>query len=452
MFAPGCGHPNTQTVPPPPTAPVSLTVRDTAPAGITVLAFEATMTGAVLQPGNVSLLNAPTPVELTRLQTDTAFLSTTAARVGTYNSIALSLANPVLTIENDSNVMFTVGNQTCSPGTVCTFTPSAAGTLSFTAASFLTLKENIPVGLLLDINLANLINSDASLNLSAANGMTVTQLPAQQSVLASIEDLVGVVANVDAMHNTFVLQRAQGSLTFDVDATSKFTAFDQASPACAAKPQNFSCVVNGQIVEVSAKLETDGALHATTIKFQDDPGAEEAEGIVVGIGVGTPPVQFDIVVVGETSSTSTIQVGEFVRNQYVSNTIFSVDDQAANISGFSFATASDLQFGQEVMVRVGAVGPGSPTIVTENRVELRSSRFTATVSTLNGTTFVVNKLPTIFTANGITQIVVQTSALTEFENVNGVNGLASGDTVSVRGPLFQTAIGTVLASEVVRKR
>ncbi len=452
----GCANgPKAPPAPPPGSAVVSLAVTDTPPAGITVLAFQVTVTSAVLQPGNVQLVSTPTPIELKHLETDTALLSASSATEGTYNSITLSLANPVMTIENDSALGFTVGGVSCSPATICQFTPSSAGTLTFSAAPFpLTITANSPVGLLLDINLANLINSDATLNLSASNGMTVTQLMPVGGALAPIEDLVGAVANKDAGNNRFTLQRAQGNLVIQVDSNTKFTSFDQAAPACSANPQTFTCVANGQIVQLNAQLQNAGTLLATGIQFEDDANQEEAEGIVVGISPGVPPTQFNIVIVGETSNTSLVQMGNLFRVQYLSNSPFSVDDAAINTSGFSFVTASDLQVGQQILVRVRTTTAGTPPLITADRIKLRGSRFTGkVVGTPSGTTFNVNTLPTIFTVNGITQIQVQTSStLTEFQNVSGVSGLVAGDTVSLRGPLFLSSGSLVLEAERVRKR
>jgi len=57
---------------------MSLTIRDTPPSGVAVLFFEASITGASLQPSDstkpaVSVLSAPVEVEFGHLQTDTAF-------------------------------------------------------------------------------------------------------------------------------------------------------------------------------------------------------------------------------------------------------------------------------------------------------------------------------------------------------------------------------------------
>src|SRR5574340_764103 len=83
-------------------APLSLTITDTPLTGVTALAFEITITGVVLQPGNVSLLSAPTTFETQRLLTGPALLSTTNVAAGMYTSITFTVANPSLTVFNGS--------------------------------------------------------------------------------------------------------------------------------------------------------------------------------------------------------------------------------------------------------------------------------------------------------------------------------------------------------------
>ena len=46
----------------------SVSLHDMPPAGVTVLSFQATITGIAMQPGNVSLLNMPLTLEMTQLQ------------------------------------------------------------------------------------------------------------------------------------------------------------------------------------------------------------------------------------------------------------------------------------------------------------------------------------------------------------------------------------------------
>src|SRR5712664_3982394 len=87
--------------------PMSLTIGDTPPNGVAVLFFEASITGASLQPSDsskpaVAVMTTPVEVEFGHLQTDTAFLSLANVAPDTYNSLTLTFANPVLTIVNHS--------------------------------------------------------------------------------------------------------------------------------------------------------------------------------------------------------------------------------------------------------------------------------------------------------------------------------------------------------------
>ncbi len=85
--------------------PMSLTITDTPPVGVTVLSFEVSVTGAALNPGNVDLLGSrgSVRIEVKRLETEAAFLNTTNVAPGTYTSLNLTFANPELTFKNDTD-------------------------------------------------------------------------------------------------------------------------------------------------------------------------------------------------------------------------------------------------------------------------------------------------------------------------------------------------------------
>jgi len=55
---------------------------DTPPTNVSLLSAKVTLTGATLGPGNVSLFSGATTIELTRLQTDIAYISTTLVPSG----------------------------------------------------------------------------------------------------------------------------------------------------------------------------------------------------------------------------------------------------------------------------------------------------------------------------------------------------------------------------------
>ena len=52
------------------TSAVTLMISDAPPAGVTVLSFEVTVNGAVLNPGDVQLLTAPRKIEVKELKTN----------------------------------------------------------------------------------------------------------------------------------------------------------------------------------------------------------------------------------------------------------------------------------------------------------------------------------------------------------------------------------------------
>src|SRR5665213_4048904 len=66
---------------------VVLAMTDTPPSNASILSAKVTLTGATLSPGNVSLFSGSTTVELTRLQTDIAYITTsTNIPAGNYTS------------------------------------------------------------------------------------------------------------------------------------------------------------------------------------------------------------------------------------------------------------------------------------------------------------------------------------------------------------------------------
>jgi hypothetical protein len=208
-----------------------------------------------------------------------------------------------------------------------------------------------------------------------------------------------------------------------------------------------------------------GTFLAKKIELQDDAqqaADDELEGIISKID---GPAQFEMVVNDELRAVANVSVGDPVTVMLTTSgggTSFQVDSNGLTVpsslqQAFEAATdTSQLLPGQTVQVRkltmTGGPAPAAITITTD-RVRLRDTRFTATVSgTPSGSNFNVGGLPGLFTAAGITQIQVQTSSQTNFENVSGVSSLADGSTVSLRGFLFISTPNPVLIADKVRKR
>src|SRR5229473_2591102 len=165
------GQPKSGPPPPGGNSTLSLTMTDTPLAGTSILSFKVTVTGVSLTPSTgkaVSLtLNPSTPIiELTRLQSDSAFLGTSTVPSANYTSATISFSSPDIVLVNQTTVALTGGTPApcpvspVSPVTTCEFKPATSGTITLTTAPFpLTLTPNQQTGLSLDFNLNNAITT-----------------------------------------------------------------------------------------------------------------------------------------------------------------------------------------------------------------------------------------------------------------------------------------------------
>jgi hypothetical protein len=436
-------------------AQVSVSLTDAPPAGVTVFTFEVTVTGATLNPGNVDLLagKGPQRIEVKHLETENAFLSTASIAAGNYTSLNLTFSNPELTFLNGTSATLAG----CASGSVCEIKPS--GTLSATVNGLFYSTSGSQTGILVDLNLANLITPSLGVDFSTTTAVTATQQTRDgEGDLEDLDDLNGIVANPSSTQ--FTLQTADmGNITVGIDSNTQFDGFDTCTAA------NATCVQSGQSVEVDLMLLAGGTFVAKKVELQDD--AQEAadddlDGVISKID---GPSQFEMVVNDELRAVANVSVGDPVTVMLTTSgggTSFQVDTNGLNVpmtlqQAFEGATdTSQLLPGQTVQVRKRAMtgGPAPTAItITTDRVRLRDTRFTATVSGAPvGNNFNVGGLPGLFTAAGISQIQVQTSSQTNFDNVSGVSGLADGSTVSLRGLLFKSTPNPVLIADKVRKR
>ena len=371
------------------TVPVSLLMTDTPPAGVSVLSFQVSLTSAVLNPGNVQLVAAPVTVEVTRLQTETALLSTANISAGAYTSVALTFASPSLIFQNDTAGSLTLWGTTCSAGSICTASPAAPTNANLVGTATLpglgvTLTTGVPAALLLDLNLSNMLSNVVQADLPGNSTVAPLTPAVSGAPFAALEDVVGVVGTVDAVHNTFTLQTALGTYTVAVTTSVPSTIYSN-FPLSACSSASFACVAPGQIVSVNMNLQANGALMsslATQIFFEDASSTEpEIEGIVVAT-TGVPPAQFSLLVLQETPAVLGIPIGSVVTvaPSSIPAATFDVDNLGASsiTSNYSFQNDSDVIMGQQLQVRMLSTSTG--TLINTDRARLRSSRFTANVS------------------------------------------------------------------------
>jgi hypothetical protein len=479
-----------------------MTVTDTPPNGVTVLFFQLSITGASLTPQTtqgtsgtpVSLLSStsPIPINVSQLQTAVAFLGTANVPSGTYNSLSVTFANPELTIFNasDSNI-----SSTCAVGSVCVLTETTSGPLALSFSSSPTfpvaLSAGSPLAFKLDIHLDTVIQSDLSLNLDAPNGVTVSELsaPSSGAPIPGLGKLTGTVQGVGS--SQFTLQ-SWGGRTFTIDVNSS-TTYDNfpSSATCSVSAEAFGCLAMGQVVNVTVTLQSDGTLLASEVDYVQPSNQQSVQGNIIGLTTSNGNTIMDLIVQWNpsNSSSTSLPMGHHVRVTVPSSDV----EYATNWNGFtftapsgvtlSFASASDLQVGQDVLVVVqgtvsstdgsggggGFSGFGAGASFTTNNITLESSQITGTVASQPNTTllsFTLATMPGFFVPPSSTPggppswapdiVTVLTNSSTTLTNFSSLSGLAVDNVVSVDGWVFSTPSGatptTVVADQVIQRQ
>jgi uncharacterized protein DUF4382 len=431
---------------------VVLAMTDSPASLVTILSAEVTLTGATLGPGSVSLLSSPATVELTRLQTDVAYLATASnVPAGSYTSLTLTFATPSLTIENDT--ASPIG--TCNPTLVCKMAPTSTQNLAvILPLSSFSVASSSPAGLLVDVDMQTLLSATLGEDFGAATSVFPFTPGGTGAFPVGAEDVVGHVTGLSASNNTFTLTNSEVSRTMNVDSSTTFFQFPCATPG-------ISCLQNNQIVSVDIGIQPDGSLLARNVVFEDaDSGDVEVEGIVTSTNLGSQ--QFSMAIHTISGTATSVSVGEPATVQYSASlpTPFDVDvlhaDNASiSTSSFSFAGPTDLVPGQEVSIRLHGIQSGQ---LVADRVRLRSSRISAIVQSVGSSIITLRmNLPSLFSSHGgVSQIQAQTFVTppTIYYDVEGTINSTTNITnlmVSVRGPLFNAGgtNRTLLASKVV---
>jgi len=233
--------------------PMSLTIGDTPPSGVAVLFFEASITGASLQPSDssepaMSVLAAPAEIEFGHLQTDTAFLTLANVTPDTYSNMMLNFGNAEVTIVNHSGAA--IGS--CANNSVCQLTPSfSTSTVTLSGRPFpITIDMHSVVGIKLDLDVNSSLQRDLSINPSVTIAHFKQRHDSdEEGEMEQLDELDGQVTALGTNQFTLVKRRSGQSFTVDVDGNTVFQDFDRAG--CTASPQDFGCLKMDQIVEVN---------------------------------------------------------------------------------------------------------------------------------------------------------------------------------------------------------
>jgi Domain of unknown function (DUF5666) len=442
--------------------PMSLSIGDTPPSGVAVLFFEASITGASLKPSDstkpaVSVLSAPVEVEFGHLQTDRAFLSLANIAPDTYASLNLTFGNAQLTIVNHSGAA--IG--TCANNTVCQLTPNFnPSSVTLSGAPFpITVDMGSVFGIKLDFNVNTSIQNDLSINPAVTIAHLIHREDADEG--QEMEDLDEVEGQVTALGtNQFTLtnRRSGKSFTINVDGNTMFEDFGRAG--CTASPQDFTCVKMDQILEINLSENGMGTMLAKRVEFEEDASKQAIKGTITSVDSST---QFHMVVFREEPDVNGISEGSPVVITINPNATFQVgmaeigEDGGFSFLGFSFAGSTDLMVGQDVQIRPGTVmSAGGVTTITTDLVRLWPSQVSGKVGSIDTATnsFTLTNLSPLFTGATppVTTIKVQMLPFMNFEEFPNQTSLAVGNTVSVKGLLFNTSGTPTLVTRTVRDR
>jgi len=448
--------------------PMSLTIGDTPPNGVGVLFFEAMITGVSLQPSDamkpaVSALATPVEVEFGHLQTDTAFLSLANVAPDTYQSMTLTFGSATMTIVNHSGAP--MGG--CADNSVCELTPSFnPTTAAITSSPFpITISANSVVGIRLDFNVASSVQTDLSINPTVTiKNLTQRMQDEDDQEMEEMDEVDGQVTTLGMNQFTLMNERSGQSFMINVDSSTVFEDFDRSG--CTASPADFTCVKTRQVLDVKLSGNGMGTMLATRVEFEEDANRQAIKGTITSVDSAT---QFHMVVFNEEPAVSGVSEGSVVAVTINPGATFQVgreeigeemgDDGGFGVSGLSFASGADLMAGQDVQIRPGSVSSsGGTTTIATDLVRLWPSQITGQVGSIDTSsgTFTLTGLSPLFTGAtpAVTTIKVVTLSGMDFMDFSGpasMGSLAVGDTVSVKGLLFNTTGMPTLVTRTVRE-
>jgi hypothetical protein len=408
---------------------------------------------------NIPLNNTTFSVDLTKLQSDSAFLGTSATvPAGSYTSMSVSLSSPVVTFCTQ-----TAGNTGCASGSVTTISGATAAPKITTAPFPLTLTANQKTGLAINLNLGNALTVNSSqvvtaVNLGAANVLSANNLPLASSSVATgqldfVEDVTGVVTTVNTTTQSVTVKTAtRGSLTAVANSSTVF------SPNCTAFNLSLtfaSCIVQGQVASLDMVLNSDGTLTLLEYDPLSTTTGDWIEGVVTAIPSSS--TQFSVVTNDAVFATSgsiissSLSFGAAVNVTLVGNPQkpFVVDSKGFVVPTNAFSGGTDssvLAPGQTVAAHVTAFTAGSGSTLAKASADSLYLRFTRVTGTVTGVappnTFSMQSFPPFFALT--TPITVQLSTGSPSTNSDGISSsssLTAGQTVSITALYFGPPVG-----------
>src|SRR6267378_3399756 len=365
----------------------------------------------------------------------------------------------------------------------CVFLVACGGTMSSSTVSSTTMTNGVPMSLAIgdtppsgvavlffeaSITEARLQPSDASKPavsvLSAPVEVEFGHLQADTAFLSLTSVPPDVYKSISltfanammTIHSGAAIGSCADNSVCELTPPNPVTATVSSAPFPITISQNS---VIGIRLDVDVNENGMGMMTAKRVEFEEDANREAIKGTITSVDCATQ--SFHMVVFNEEPTVSGISEGSPVVVTIQQNAVFQVggeelsEDGGFSISGASFSICADLTVGQDVQIRPGTVTPsGGVPSVTTDLVRLWPSQITGQVGTINTTTgtFTLTGLSSLFTGASppIPTINVVTLSKMRFEDFLGLSSLTPGNTVSVRGLLFNTPGTPTLVTRTMR--
>jgi hypothetical protein len=334
-----------------------------APQCSNVTSFVVTISGLTITPQSsttpVSVLPAgqAVTVDFASLMNFATLFTVSSVPVGTYDTLGITLANPLLTYVDTST----------TPPSLKTITPTMSSlTVNVDLNPSITIASKSTVGLQLDFNLLNSVTRGSNNQFTVTPTFTANSASASGSTgFAEFNDMRGLVQSVSASSTNpsfagnFTLSSPDAP-TFTVNVTSS-TAFEGVS--------GLSSLTAGTFVEMDAFLDANANLVANTVVAEAQENQANGQAAFGGLITSVAPqtgnaTQFTLLV-GEENPDMSSRVALFSPLTFqiaASSTTFGVSAPAVDFANFSFGS-TNLASGQRVVVH-GTLPSGSGTAHT----------------------------------------------------------------------------------------
>ena len=400
--------------PPPATAGIAVYGQDAPVAS--VVSFQLTLTGLTASDGvnTTTLLSSPQTVDFARLTGLRTLLDLNMSPPGSYTSVTLTIANPVIgyidTTTNPPSVTMLNGTLTTSSITVLMNPP-------------LVLTSSDLNGLRLDFDMRQSLQVDLN---GQITGTVVPTFDIRQvnpaNAEAEIDDLRGGVVSVDTTNQSFVMQIPNGrQITVQIgpatttDSGDDLTTFNS----------NTTVDVSGELNRTTMVLDADEVSVLSQDRFA-------ADGVITNV---------------QTPTASDTMIGMFVREALPANPAFPPDtidpfDLPSNakymicrlnlpITQLLF-NSSNLITGQSITIG-GAINNSTLTVkrVVLHRQGVFGPWVPGSTQVQNGNTgtFQITEQGIVGVLLNNTALTVLTSNATEFDGLSGLSALSGTQSI-----------------------